>query len=538
MFRPAGSGGVWPAAAAIALAALVTLAIWAPVVASGSTRSPWAHRSAPASAVVHAPAPPLLSGWWKLPSSGSAPVNRTEGMMTFDSEDGYDVLFGGCPGYAEFGCGASGLDDTWTFSNGTWTQLHPAHSPPPLSAAVLADDPYDGYLVLYGGDGPNGSSNETWTFSQGDWNEVQTALTPPALERAAMAYDPGSEHLVLVGGEAPGQISGSEQTWTYQNGGWQNVTASVHPPGWISPFFALDPATGHLLLSGGVTAPVFPTYQQQSWTYSAGSWQNVTSTLGPNEPGSRVGGLGGYSAGWNETLLFGGGAGAGVDRDLWTLGGTGEWSQAGGVVEPTGAFYSTQSAYYPATGGFVAFCQAALGSFYGLTTINGIYNSTWLLTTAIQGTVNSSLGAHAGLNSTFQVTASGGVPPYRYAWGFGDNGTTNGSSTAVHAYARAGSYNVTVTVNDSLGQMWTRTWTVNVSAAPSGSSTSGPLTGPLPLVTLLLVAVLVVAIVGLLWMRRRRPPALRRPVGGDRASPGPPGTAGTGPGTGEAPPPN
>ena len=48
----------------------------------------------------------------------------------------------------------------------------------------------------------------------------------------------------------------------------------------------------------------------------------------------------------------------------------------------------------------------------------------------------------------FSAAASGGAPPYEYAWDFGDGATAAGLSAA-HAYAGAGPYNVTLTVTDS-----------------------------------------------------------------------------------------
>jgi PKD repeat protein/endonuclease/exonuclease/phosphatase family metal-dependent hydrolase len=49
---------------------------------------------------------------------------------------------------------------------------------------------------------------------------------------------------------------------------------------------------------------------------------------------------------------------------------------------------------------------------------------------------------------TFTATASGGTPPYLYAWDFGD-GTSAATASPSHAYAASGAYTVTLTVTDS-----------------------------------------------------------------------------------------
>ncbi|MGC8763866.1 MAG: PKD domain-containing protein [Acidobacteriota bacterium] len=51
------------------------------------------------------------------------------------------------------------------------------------------------------------------------------------------------------------------------------------------------------------------------------------------------------------------------------------------------------------------------------------------------------------LSVTFFAFATGGTPPYTYAWNFGDGATATGSS-ASHTYTAAGSYSATVTVTD------------------------------------------------------------------------------------------
>jgi PKD repeat protein len=81
-------------------------------------------------------------------------------------------------------------------------------------------------------------------------------------------------------------------------------------------------------------------------------------------------------------------------------------------------------------------------------------------------------GGAAPLDVFFNVSASGGVAPYTFAWTFGDGG--NGSGEVIsHVYPSAGTYVVNVTVWDSSGLKTTASTSVRVS--PPGSNSTSPL---------------------------------------------------------------
>jgi outer membrane protein assembly factor BamB len=66
----------------------------------------------------------------------------------------------------------------------------------------------------------------------------------------------------------------------------------------------------------------------------------------------------------------------------------------------------------------------------------------------------------------FNVTVSGGLPPYQYAWSFGD-GTSSSLSNPSHTYAAPGAYLVNVSVTDVAGSTVLRHLDVTVGATPS-----------------------------------------------------------------------
>jgi PKD repeat protein len=76
--------------------------------------------------------------------------------------------------------------------------------------------------------------------------------------------------------------------------------------------------------------------------------------------------------------------------------------------------------------------------------------------------VNFACG-YAPLNVIFTGDATGGVPPYTYAWTFGDGGTDTLPNPS-HSYLTVGTHTATLTVTDSLGH--TGVGTVDVTVTP------------------------------------------------------------------------
>lgn len=73
------------------------------------------------------------------------------------------------------------------------------------------------------------------------------------------------------------------------------------------------------------------------------------------------------------------------------------------------------------------------------------------------GTLSASFAfTRGGGDVSFAPTVSGGVPPYTYAWTFGDGGVSS-ASAPTHPYSTTGLFTIALTVTDSLGTQVTTT---------------------------------------------------------------------------------
>jgi len=335
--------------------------------------------------------------WTQLlqPESRASPSARWGASITYDSNGGYALLFGGRNATAA-------LADTWTYNATGWHLLSIPSGPSARAFVSLAYDPVLGGVVLFGGwtDGSTPAvSNQTWLFHSGGWSQLSAyaALTPPARAGAGEAYDSSDGYLILFGGA--GSPTGEAllgDTWALSSNGWSNLSrAGYHAPSPRSGLsLALDPQTGSVILFGGAVVSysghrLFPS---ETWQFRNGAWTNLTGSLSAAPPG-REGAVWSLGTGGGGLLLVGGdnGSPASARADAWEL------------------------------------SSEAL---------------------AISVTASPTAGP-APLNVTFEATVSGGTAPYNVSWSYGDGTGQVTASTASHLYPLAGNYSAKVTVTDA-----------------------------------------------------------------------------------------
>jgi hypothetical protein len=191
----------------------------------------------------------------------ASPPDRGGAAMTYDYSDGDVVLFGGysytAPGFY--------YADTWTFSAGYWTELSPSAHPSAREYAAMTYDSEDGYVLLFGGQRYGGGDfyPDTWEFLAGVWTNITGSWPGGAstLLYPAMVDDTYDGYPLLVGLSYP-----SETFAAYNYTGVWNIASGTGPAGLALPGLAVDPAENGVLLFGGEGFPSGP-YSDAAWVY-------------------------------------------------------------------------------------------------------------------------------------------------------------------------------------------------------------------------------------------------------------------------------
>ncbi len=153
----------------------------------------------------------LLTGW--IPAStwtyhAGAWTNRTAlGDRSIDGAPANPIVYDSAnQEVLLFGTAAPHLESsTWTFRGGNWTNDtgSAGPTPPARSDASVADFPPGGFVVLYGGsqafDGLASPRSDTWAFNT-TWTQLVPAISPGNRSDMFGAYDPHDRTDVFFGG--------------------------------------------------------------------------------------------------------------------------------------------------------------------------------------------------------------------------------------------------------------------------------------------------------------------------------------------------
>jgi hypothetical protein len=253
------------------------------------------------------------NGTWSMLSPIPSPSARSEASMAYDAQDGYTLLFGGRASNGKV------LGDTWEYLGGTWTNLTAGLStaPSPRFGASIVDDASDGYVLLIGGEAPNGSLlDDAWSWRAGAWTLLGHFPQVPSFQ-GGMTFD-ASDNYVLAfgGGNATG--AGANSTWTYKAGVWTELDLSEHPGARTDESLGFDPKDGYVVLFGGANGT---TLLNDTWKFAHGLWYPLAPGV---SPGARAfAGALSYDASDGYLVLFGGGWYATPPfGDTWSYGAT------------------------------------------------------------------------------------------------------------------------------------------------------------------------------------------------------------------------
>jgi PKD repeat protein len=428
-------------------------------------------------------------GSWTALSPSPSPSSRWAAAMVYDPAEQGLVLFGGRDQNSTW------FNDTWLFNASGWTNITPpGPAPSPRNVdGSMAYDAADGYVLLFGGDHLFvGTFNDTWTFSQGAWTNVTATVTgtPPTAGYHA-AYDEAANTTVFYGGV--GRCAGPSVTWTYRAGTWTNITASAGSPTAAAGAGALtyDPIEKGVLISGGYTNSCAVT--DQTWVLRNGTWFDITNTTA--SPTGRWDARMTFDPGLGGDLLWGGnenpsGGSNAFYGDTWEyhdgLNVSARADRSSGIVPldvnlsvasitggsgPYGYNWSFGDGSATSNASAPSHTYAQEGTYTVSVTVNDSTGRFGLsrLGIAVYGdlvlapTLTPATG-EAPLRVAFAANGSGGVPPVRYLWEFGDgNSSLTGSGS--HTYTRSGNFSWNVTMTDAQGHTGFAAGTIQVLPA-------------------------------------------------------------------------
>ncbi len=252
---------------------------------------------------------------WTKQQPTASPSPRTGAAMVYDPATSQLLLFGGSSHpFTEGGY----LGDTWTWDGTTWTQLHPATSPPARHNADMIYDAASNEVILFGG--YNGHyHNDTWAWNGTTWTQLHPATSPPPRDTDALVYDPATQTAILYGGYNGQQLS---DTWSWDGTTWTQLQPLNQPGtasfGWQA---AYDPASQQLVLYGGDAAPNF---SGLTWGWTDGTWAALTLS---SSAGRRAYGALTYDPALQQLVMFGGSNRNNDLTSLWEWNGT-TWQEA------------------------------------------------------------------------------------------------------------------------------------------------------------------------------------------------------------------
>jgi hypothetical protein len=188
------------------------------------------------------------------------------------------------------------------------------------------------------------------------WTKLSPKTSPRGRLTASMAYDPATGQLVLFGGvDRLAPPSFLSTTWDWSGSTWTKLSPTTSPAARSAASMAYDPATGQLVLFGGAdrltTRPTTPSALSTTWDWNGTTWTRLSPAASP--PGLADASMV-YDLATRQLILFGGQVGTGgTVSTTWTWNGT-TWTELSPPTSPP-ARLAASMAYDPATGQLVLF---------------------------------------------------------------------------------------------------------------------------------------------------------------------------------------
>ncbi len=396
---------------------------------------------------------------WVQLSPAASPPAEFDAAAAYDGATGQFVLFGGqIPGQAL-------ANDTWVWNGSAWSEVFPATSPPPAFGGRMAYDAATKQLILFGGNifenDTSLISNETWEWTGSDWVELDPATSPPPLAEQAMAYDPATGQILMfggLGGTPQTGFSATNGTWAWNGSTWQQLTPSTVPSVRREAAIGWDAATSQLIIYGGEASAEL----SDTWIWNA-TTNNWTQQAPKVSPGPLAYAPLVYDSTTGQMLLIAGSSASGSALStVW------DWSGSN-WIEQTPSTVLTPARFSPVAGYDTSTSQLLL--FGGDSSVASFLNDTWLWTPLAVGT-QALPPAAVGLRYSTAVQGIAGAPPYTWSVSSGSlpSGLSLSPGGVISGSAQTtGSSTFTLSVEDSAGDTATRSLTLTVNPTPAAA---------------------------------------------------------------------
>jgi len=377
--------------------------------------------------------------------------------LVYDAKDSYSMLTNGV--------------NTWTYVGGSWTALcrvpgncGSGYIPAPNLFGTATYDAHDGYVLFVGvnetGGTTVGGGSWTWKFVNGQWSNISASVgtSPSPRMGAMMTYDSSTSSAILFGGLRCIGLGCTSvklnDTWSFQSGAWQNVTAGLAPPARFAGQISDDPRDSEVILFSG--AETIQSRSGDTW-----GWGTAPPISGLSISYFPVAPAPGASVYFNNSFS----GGVSPFTYSWTFGDGGSST----LPSPIHVFHS--DGRYPVN----LWVNDSVG--HSAHTSTQVYAYLPLSVTTLQAAPNPAI---LGEPVNFSTTVAGGTPPFTYAWVFGDGGVGGNLSNITHIYTTNGPFEAVVTVTDPAGGFAQAPLNISIKlqalAAASTSSGGSPLT--------------------------------------------------------------
>jgi hypothetical protein len=150
---------------------------------------------------------------WTQQRPATSPPARELGAMA--STPTGVLLFGGnAPGNTSRTFG-----DTWMWSGGNWKRLSPANTPKPRYALKMVVDASSGHAILFGGTDDRSAFDDTWRWDGTNWTQLAAHGPGPGAD-PVMAFDPVQGVVILFGTFGPDLPHETTGTWAWNGSTW------------------------------------------------------------------------------------------------------------------------------------------------------------------------------------------------------------------------------------------------------------------------------------------------------------------------------